>query len=62
MSENAVTAALRRMGLSGDEITGHDFRATASTLLHEQGWNPDVIEAAQARAVSGVRGTYNRAI
>jgi integrase len=45
MSENTVTAALRRMGYSGDEMTGHGFRGMASTLLNETGkWNPDAIE------------------
>ena len=39
MSENAVLAALRRMGYTKDEMTGHGFRSMASTLLHEQGWN-----------------------
>jgi hypothetical protein len=29
------------MGYSGDEHTWHGFRTTASTLLNEQGWNPD---------------------
>lgn len=35
MSENTITAALRRMGFSGTEMSGHGFRGTASTLLHE---------------------------
>jgi len=39
MSENAILAALRRMGYTKDEMTGHGFRSMASTLLHEQGWN-----------------------
>lgn len=43
MSENTVLAALRRLGYTGDEMTGHGFRSMASTLLNEQGWNPDAI-------------------
>jgi integrase len=35
MSENTINAALRRMGYSGDEMTAHGLRATASTLLNE---------------------------
>ncbi len=31
MSENAITAALRRLGYSGEEMTWHGFRAMAST-------------------------------
>jgi integrase len=43
MSENAILAALRRMGYTKEEMTGHGFRSMASTLLHEQGWNYQVI-------------------
>lgn len=35
MSNNAVLAALRRMGYSHDEMTGHGFRAMARTILDE---------------------------
>ena len=42
-------------------FTPHDFRRTASTLLHEQGWNTDVIEKALNHTMVGVRGIYNRA-
>lgn len=45
MSENTVNAALRRMGYTSDEMTGHGFRSMASTLLHELGWLNDAIEA-----------------
>jgi integrase len=38
MSENAVLAALRRMGYAKQEMTGHGFLSMASTLLHERGW------------------------
>ena len=44
MSENAVLAAFRRLGYTKEEMTGHGFRSMASTLLHEQGWNHQVIE------------------
>jgi len=36
MTENAVPAALRRMGYPKEEMTGHGFRSMASTLLQEQ--------------------------
>jgi len=49
MSENTVNAALRRLGYTGDEMTAHGFRSTASTLLNESGkWSPDAIERALA--------------
>lgn len=62
MSENAITAGLRRMGYSGDEMTGHGFRSIASTMLNERGFNPDAIEAQLAHTTgSKVRAAYNRA-
>ena len=58
MSNNAVLAALRRMGYTKDEMTGHGFRSMASPLLHEQGWRHQVIERqlahAERNAVSAV--------
>lgn len=62
MSENTVNAALRRLGYSADEMTGHGFRSTASTLLNEsKKWSPDAIERALAhKDKNEVRGIYNR--
>lgn len=62
MSEVTVLAALRRMGYSRTEMTGHGFRALASTRLNEMGWPPDVIERQLAHAERNkVRAAYNRA-
>jgi integrase len=62
MSENAITAALRRMGYTGDQMTWHGFRTIASTLLNEQGWNPDLIELQLAHQErNAVRDAYNPA-
>jgi integrase len=44
MSNNTVNAALRRLGYTNEQMTGHGFRSMASTLLNEQGWHPDAIE------------------
>jgi integrase len=62
MSENTVNAALRAMGFSADEVTGHGFRATARTMLQERlGFDPDVIEAQLAHSVRDNLGrAYNR--
>ncbi len=62
MSENTITAALRRLGYSGDEMTAHGFRSMASTILHEQGYNSDWVEL-QLAHVDGntVRASYNYA-
>ncbi|GHV50486.1 integrase [Synergistales bacterium] len=62
MSENAVTAALRRMGYTGDDMTGHGFRSMASTLLNENSFKPDVIERQLAHIEgNSVRAAYNYA-
>ena len=62
MSENTVNAALRALGYDKDTMTGHGFRALASTRLNEMGWAPDVIERQLAHAERNkVRAAYNRA-
>ena len=62
MSENTVNKALRTLGYVREEMTGHGFRSTASTLLNEQGWDHDAIERQLAHTErSGVRAAYNYA-
>jgi integrase len=62
MSENTVNAALRRLGYSKEEMTGHGFRSMASTILNEQGWHRDAIERQLAHAErNSVRAAYNYA-
>ncbi len=62
MSNNTILAALRSMGYTKEEMTGHGFRAMASTLLHEQGWPSDVIERQLAhRERNSVKAAYNHA-
>jgi integrase len=62
MSNNTINAALRRLGYTSEEQTGHGFRTMASTLLNEQGFPPDVIELQLAHAERNkVRAAYNKA-
>lgn len=62
MSENTVLGALRRLGYTTDEMTGHGFRSMASTLLNEKGWNRDAIERQLAHAErNNIRAAYNYA-
>ncbi len=62
MSNNTVLAALRRLGYSKDEMSGHGFRAMASTILHEQGWRSDIIERQLAHAErNSIKAAYNHA-
>jgi len=63
LSENAFNSALRRMGFTQEEMSAHGFRSSASTILNENGFNPDVIEAALGHQTeNAVRRAYNRAI
>ncbi len=62
LSNCAILGALRRMGYAG-RMTGHGFRALASTILNEQRkYHPDVIERQLAHTERNeVRAAYNRA-
>ena len=62
LSNNAVNAALRRMGYEKDTMTGHGFRAMARTILDEVlHVRPDYIEHQLAHAVRDPNGrAYNR--
>ena len=59
MSENTLLYALYRMGYHS-RATVHGFRSTASTILNESGFRPDVIERQLAHVESNaVRAAYN---
>jgi integrase len=62
MSDMALLAALRRMGIGKDEMTVHGFRALARTVLDEVlGFRPDFIEHQLAHAIKDPNGrAYNR--
>lgn len=62
MSENAVLAALRRLGIGKEEMSGHGFRATARTILAERlKIREDLIEHQLGHIVKDPNGTaYNR--
>ncbi|KFF45810.1 integrase [Pseudomonas sp. BRG-100] len=60
---NSQTAnmALKRMGFEG-RLVSHGMRSMASTILNEQGWDPELIEVALAHVDKDeVRSAYNRA-
>jgi len=59
-----IDAAVKLIQDRGDEFepfTVHDLRRTASTLLHEAGFNSDWIEKCLAHEQRGVRAVYNKA-
>ena len=62
MSENAILAALRRMGIPKEEMSGHGFRAAARTILDEVlGIRVDYIEQQLGHVVKDPLGrAYNR--
>jgi integrase len=62
MSDNAILAAMRTMGIKKEEMSGHGFRAMARTILDEVlGFRPDFIEHQLAHAVRDPNGrAYNR--
>jgi integrase len=62
ISDMGILNALRRMGYDKNAMTIHGFRSMASTLLNEQGYRPDVIEAQLAHGDrDAIRSAYNRA-
>ncbi|EBQ9796990.1 integrase [Salmonella enterica subsp. enterica serovar Kottbus] len=61
MSEAGINQVIKRIGFAG-KVTGHGFRHTMSTILHEKGFNSAWIEAQLAHADRNtIRGTYNHA-
>lgn len=61
ISENTLLYAFYRMGYHS-RATPHGVRATASTILNEHGFKPDVIERQLAHAERNqVRASYNHA-
>jgi integrase len=62
ISDNTINAALRRLGYDKAQMTGHGFRAMASTLLNEsRKWHPDAIERQLAHIENNdVRRAYLR--
>lgn len=62
MSDNAILAAMRRMGIPKEEMSGHGFRAVARTNLDELlGFRPDFLEHQLAHVVKDPNGrAYNR--
>ncbi len=58
---NETVKEMNADGIALDPFTIHDLRRTASTLLHEYGFNTDWIEKSLAHEQSGVRAVYNKA-
>ncbi len=62
MNSQTANVALKRIGYGG-KLVAHGLRSNTSTALNEEGFNPDVIEAALAHSDKNeVRKAYNRSI
>ena len=63
ISKNVMTNRLRTLGYAADVMTAHGFRSTASTILHEQGYEHEIIEAQLAHLTgTSTSRAYNRSI
>ena len=61
ISKTTLNVAVRSFDADIQNFVIHDFRRTASTHLHETGFNSDWIEKALAHETKGIRGVYNKA-
>ncbi|WP_428087827.1 tyrosine-type recombinase/integrase [Candidatus Thioglobus sp.] len=62
ISPDSLRMALRRLGVGKDVLTTHGLRHTASTQLHEQGFNSDAIERQLSHGDKNkIKATYNHA-
>jgi len=61
IAKSTLNVAVRALEIEVRDFVIHDFRRTASTHLHEAGFNSDWIEKALAHETKGIRGVYNRA-
>jgi integrase len=61
IAHSTLNQVIRLLNLGIRDFVIHDFRRTASTQLHEAGFNSDWIEKALAHEQKGVRGVYNKA-
>ena len=61
MSEASINQVIKRIGYGG-KLTGHGFRHSLSTILHEKGYDSAWIEIQLAHIdKNNIRGTYNHA-
>ena len=61
IAKSTLNVAVRTLEIDVRDFVIHDFRRTASTHLHEAGFNSDWIEKCLAHETKGIRGVYNRA-
>jgi integrase len=63
ISKNVLVNRIRSLGYDADAMSAHGFRSTASTILHEEGWDHDIIELQLAHLIGNETSrSYNRAL
>ena len=63
LSKNVLTNRLRALGYDSNTMSAHGFRSVASTILHEEGFDADLIEIQLAHSVgSQTAQAYNRSL
>ena len=61
IAKSTLNTTVRGLEIDVQDFVIHDFRRTASTHLHEAGFNTDWVEKCLAHEQKGIRGVYNRA-
>lgn len=61
IAKSTLNITVRALEVDMRNFVIHDFRQTASTHLHEAGFNSDWVEKCLAHEQKGIRGVYNRA-
>jgi integrase len=61
VSTQSLLKALRKQGINDEDFTNHGWRHSASTTLHEKGFNSDWIEVQLAHITPSTKGVYNKA-
>ncbi len=61
MHPNTLNGVLERISFGIPDFVIHDFRRSASTILHNRGFAADWIELSLGHQIPGMRGVYNAA-
>jgi len=61
INDESIRKVLRLQGITQSELTTHGWRHSFSTIMHEQGFEPHIIEQHLAHKTGGIAGTYNKA-
>jgi integrase len=60
LSTQTIRDAFEALGVPAKEMTLHGWRHTASTVLHERGFESDIIELQLSHTKGGIRAVYDK--